>query len=66
MSEAVRDFKWPATIVNMPDDDGELWSHFGVRFRGTWVLIDRHGEVVERTSPHPPDLFKDLESLVSS
>lgn len=65
MSEAVRDFKWPSSIVSMPDRDGKLWSHFGARFRGTWVLINSKGEVVQRTSPHPRDLQKHLDMLVS-
>lgn len=66
MAQAVEDFNWPQSIVNMPDEDGGLWSHFGVRFRGTWVLLDRDGRVVERTSPHPPDLLRRLDRLVSA
>lgn len=66
MSRAVENFNWPPSIINMPDENEKLWAHFGVRFRGTWVLINRRGEVVQRTSPHPPDLLKHLDRLVSS
>lgn len=66
MSEAVEDFGWPNHMVHAVDPDGSLWSHFGIRFRGSWVFISDDGQVT-RTSPHPPasEVEKELEELVA-
>lgn len=32
-------------MTTLVDDDGSLWSHFGVRVQPAWVFVDADGEV---------------------
>lgn len=67
MAEFVKEFGWPDTMVHAIDKNGELWSHFGVRFRGTWVMINQDGRVLSRSVGHIPkdELNKRLEKLTA-
>ncbi|MGH2773317.1 MAG: TlpA family protein disulfide reductase [Actinomycetota bacterium] len=67
-AEALADFAWPQNIVTAFDPRGELWAHFGVTFRGTWVLINQDGKVLTRTSPHPESgrLEAEFQKLIAA
>jgi len=46
--DAMRDFLDRhdlAAMTTVADDDGALWSHFGVRVQPAWVFVDADGEV---------------------
>lgn len=66
MNEFVRRFKWPDTMIHAVDRNGELWIHFGVRFRGTWIMVNQDGAVLSQSVGHIPEqeLRKRLEQLV--
>jgi hypothetical protein len=68
MTDFVRRFRWPDTIVNAVDEDGSLWTHFGVRFRGTWLMVNQDGSVQSQSAGHisEQELRKRLESLVGA
>lgn len=59
MKTAVQDFGWPPAIINAVDENGNLWQHFGVRYRGSWVFINQDGKV-DQTVGHISD--KELRS----
>lgn len=63
----MKEFEWPDTMLHAIDRNGELWTHFGVRFRGTWIMIDDDGRVLSRSIGHIPkdELTKRLEQLVA-
>ncbi len=68
MSKAVDEFGWPDIMVHAVDRNGSLWSHFGTRFRGTWVMVNHDGRELSRSQGHIPEgeLIKRLEQLTSS
>lgn len=67
MAESVREFGWPDTIVHAVDKSGELWTHFGVRFRGTWIMINQDGRVLSRSAGNisREELIERLDQLVA-
>ncbi|QOR70871.1 redoxin domain-containing protein [Ruania alkalisoli] len=34
-------------LQHLVDDDGEVWSHFGITYQSTYVVLDSHGEIVD-------------------
>jgi hypothetical protein len=68
MEQAVKDFKWPASMIHAVDENGDLWRHFDVLYRGAWIFLDDDGRVVERSVTHLPErqVGENLEKLVSS
>ena len=34
-------------VQHLVDDDGEVWSHFGITYQSTYVVLDSHGEIVD-------------------
>lgn len=67
MVKAVDEFGWPDTMVHAVDRSGDLWSHFGTRFRGTWIMVNQDGRELSRSQGHIPkdELMKRLEQLIS-
>lgn len=67
MSKAVDEFGWPDTMVHAVDRSGSLWSHFGTRFRGTWIMVNQDGRELSRSAGHisKDDLIKRLDQLTS-
>lgn len=67
MAAFVKEFGWPDTMIHAIDRNGELWSHFGTRFRGTWVMINQDGSENSRSIGHIPkdELIKRLEQLIA-
>jgi hypothetical protein len=55
MEEFVRRFKWPDRMVHAVDRSGALWAHFGVRFHGTWIMVDDDGSVSSQSVGHIPE-----------
>lgn len=45
-------------MVQLVDDDGSLWAHYGVSYQPAWVLIDQDG-TVERVAG---GLYDDLDA----
>jgi hypothetical protein len=68
MEQAVRDFKWPASMIHAVDENGQLWRHFDVIYRGAWIFLDDDGNVVERSVTHIPgkQVGENLEKLVAA
>jgi hypothetical protein len=66
MIDFVRRFGWPDTMVHAVDKDGDLWAHFGVRFRGTWLMVNQDGSVLSQSIGHIPEqeLRTRLDALV--
>jgi hypothetical protein len=54
-------------MVHAVDRNGELWTHFGTRFRGTWIMINQDGRVLSQSIGHIPkrELTKRLEQLLT-
>lgn len=49
------------------DDDGSLWSDFGVRAQPAWVFIDRAGETTVHFGPlSEDDLEQRLDAIADS
>jgi hypothetical protein len=67
MAEFVKEFGWPGSMIHAIDENSELWSHFGVRFRGTWIMVDDEGRVLSRSVGHIPkdELTKRLDQLIA-
>jgi hypothetical protein len=68
MAEAVKEFDWPASMIHAVDEDGGLWRHFDVLYRGAWVFVDDDGSVYERSASHLPEsrIRKVLEELTAA
>lgn len=68
MQDFVNRFKWPDTMVHAVDSNGELWAHFGVRLRGTWVMVNEDGTVASQSAGHisKEELENRLNELISS
>lgn len=68
MEEAVGDFKWPGSMIHAVDEDGDLWRHFDVLYRGAWIFLDDDGTVIHRSVTHLPEkqVEQNLEKLVAS
>lgn len=68
MVKAVKDFGWPRNIINARDKNGSVWASLGIRFRGTWILINQDGTELRRFVVHPPEaqLIEGLEQLVQA
>ncbi|MEO7803647.1 MAG: hypothetical protein ABIS18_04220 [Actinomycetota bacterium] len=67
VAEAIKAFGWPRNIINTFDKDGSVWAAQGIRFRGTWILINQDGTEVKRFLSHPPadQLVAGLEELAA-
>ena len=67
MAGFVKEFDLPDTMIHAVDRNGDLWSHFGTRFRGTWIMINQDGRVLSRSIGHIPkkELAKKLDQLVA-
>lgn len=67
MAQFVDEFRWPDTMVHAIDRNGELWNHFGTRFRGTWLMVDQDGKELSRSIGHIPkdEMVKRLEQLIA-
>ncbi|UFU06645.1 redoxin family protein [Ruania halotolerans] len=37
-------------VQHLVDDEGEVWSHFGITQQSTFVVLDAHGEIVDEGS----------------
>ena len=55
MEEFVDEFGWPDSMTHAVDKDGELWEHFGVRYRGAWIFLNQDGRVLFRSPSHIPE-----------
>jgi hypothetical protein len=68
MADAVNDFGWPSSMIHAVDEDGRLWRHFDVLYRGAWVFIDDDGRVHERSPSHLKEsrIREILEELTSA
>jgi hypothetical protein len=68
MEQAVRDFKWPASMIHAVDENGRLWRHFEVIYRGAWIFVDDDGQVAGRSVTHIPakEVGENLGKLVAS
>ena len=67
-NDAMREFVTDldvGTVPNLDDRPGELWRRFGVTEQSTFVLIDRHGTVVETRWLDRIDLAARVRSLVA-
>ena len=66
MVDFVKKFSWPDTMTHAVDRNGDLWAHFGVRFRGTWIMVNEDGSVLSQSAGHIPEseLRKRLQQLV--
>ncbi len=67
MARAVKDFDWPRSMIHAVDEDGRLWRHFDVLYRGAWVFVDDDGHILERSVSHLPEarIQQVLEELVA-
>ncbi len=68
MERAVRDFGWPDSMIHAVDDDGKLWRHFDVVYRGAWIFINQDGTVLEQSLTHIPEdeVRANLDRLVDT
>jgi len=68
MEEAVADFRWPGSMIHAVDEDGGLWRHFDVPYRGSWIFLDDDGKLVHQSVTHLPErqVRQNLEKLVAS
>ena len=68
MEEAVEDFDWPESMVHAVDEDGSLWRHLDVLYRGAWIFVNDDGSVAERSVTHLPErrVREALDKLVAT
>lgn len=68
MQKAVKDFRWPDSMVHAVDERGELWRHFEVAYRGAWIFVNDDGRVIEQSLTHIPEseIRANLDLLVES
>jgi hypothetical protein len=68
MEQAVKDFKWPASMIHAVDENGGLWRHLNVLYRGAWIFLDDDGKVLHQSVSHLPEkqVKENLERLVAS
>ncbi|HEX2179101.1 MAG TPA: hypothetical protein VHL54_06230 [Actinomycetota bacterium] len=66
MERAVREFEWPESMVHGVDEDGALWRHFDVVYRGAWIFVNDDGSVLDRSVTHIPEaaVRENLDKLV--
>lgn len=57
-----------ANLDNLADEKGDVWSHFDVAYRGTWVYINQDGKVTKHIGHYrsKTDLQKAFDQLKSS
>lgn len=68
MQKFLIEFGWPKSMVHAVDRNGELWQHFGVRYRGAWIFVDQDGEVQFQSVTHisEKEARANLDRLVAS
>jgi hypothetical protein len=68
MEEFVDEFEWPAFMTHAVDQDGELWDHFKVHYRGAWIFLNQDGKVLFQSPSHIPErqVRDNLDKLESS
>jgi hypothetical protein len=55
MVQAVKDFGWPGSMTHAVDLNGDLWRHFQVPFRGSWIFLNNDGNVIYQSPSHIPE-----------
>ncbi len=68
MQRAVKDFRWPATMIHAIDENGRLWRHFDVAYRGAWIFLNDDGTVLEQSLTHitEDEVRRNLDRLIES
>ncbi len=68
MERAVKDFKWPGSMIHAVDDNGRLWRHFDVVYRGAWIFLNDDGTILEQSLTHLPEekVRENLDQLVEN
>ena len=68
MQRAVKEFRWPDSMIHAVDDSGRLWRHFDVVYRGAWIFLNDDGTIVEQSLTHitEKEVRENLDRLVST
>lgn len=54
-------------LAHAVDDDGSLWSSFGVRHQPAWVFIDKSGKTTLAFGPQSQsEIRKQLDAIAAS